>query len=229
MHETHAKDKISHLRHQTPSIDRPAIPPANTTVANQPKPTFYEICVAQNTRKTFVQEIPHADDAFMFQPAQTVHSKRGLDRVLALFRSTKAPPNRLIYALAGRIFHPSSPIPFGGARSAPGYLAFTGSNAESLAAFIISETYRITLVIRNRIVMDFVSLHINAVLELQVRGCKDELDEWMLKGLKRAGHIEWFGAHYIPHRLRHIGESDGGGVVPYSVEFCVHRRPRRAE
>ncbi|KAI9348235.1 hypothetical protein BDR26DRAFT_854288 [Obelidium mucronatum] len=121
-----------------------------------------------------------------------------------------------------RISRAPDPIPFGGTRSSPGYLAFTGHTPESLLEFIISETYKVSWRILNRVVFDFVVSHINWIVDLHYRGVKDELDEWMMKGLKRAGHIEWFGAHYIPRQLRHVWESRGKSI-PYSVEFRVRR------
>ncbi|KAI9346193.1 hypothetical protein BDR26DRAFT_856013 [Obelidium mucronatum] len=178
-------------------------------------PAYYEISIIPNLNRATVipaeSQEPHDQQAL---PQKTIQA------VLALFQATKAHPDRLVYALAGKLFHPTSPIPFGGTRSAPGYILYKGTTTDSLITFIITETYRMTWIIMNRIVLDFVSGQINAVLEMQCWGSKDELDELMMKGMKRAGHVEWFGAHYIPPRLRHVGETNH---IPYSIEFCVGR------
>ncbi|KAI9351419.1 hypothetical protein BDR26DRAFT_891053 [Obelidium mucronatum] len=189
--------------------------PTTTATTGIPTPSFFRISRAPESTRILTTPTPQIDREN--EPQQTINL------IMTLFQETKVHhPARLIYALAGRLFHPSSPIPFGGTRSSPGYLAFKGETPESLLRFIVSEAYRVSWMILNRVVLDFVVLHINHVLELHYRGVKDELDEWMMKGMKRAGHIEWFGAHYIPRQLRHVRESSVR-VIPYSVEFRVRR------
>ncbi|ORY24645.1 hypothetical protein BCR33DRAFT_747760 [Rhizoclosmatium globosum] len=52
-------------------------------------------------------------------------------------------------------------------------------------------------------------------------GRKDELDELMLKGVKKAGHCDWFGVVRVPAYLKHVGEEgvevEFVGFVPPSV------------
>ncbi|KAI9346195.1 hypothetical protein BDR26DRAFT_1005356 [Obelidium mucronatum] len=189
-----------------------------TTTNGIPNPFFFHISRAPESARILTTPTPRIDKEN--EPLQTI------TLIMTLFQQTKVHhPARLIYALAGRLFHPSSPIPFGGTRSSPGYLAFKGETAESLLRFIISETYRVSWMILNCVVFDFLVSHVNYIMDLQYRGVKDELDEWMMKGMKRAGHIEWFGAHYIPRQLRHVRESSSSRAIPYSVEFRVHRPP----
>ncbi|KAI8611545.1 hypothetical protein BC830DRAFT_649720 [Chytriomyces sp. MP71] len=100
-------------------------------------------------------------------------------------------PHRFVYALAGFLFTPKSPAPFGGARMSPG-------------------------------VLDFVCRAVNRVLVLHERGLKDQLDERVLQGMRKAGHLPWTGAAFMPVHLRHI-EAGGLERTSTTIEFSVHR------
>ncbi|ORY19979.1 hypothetical protein BCR33DRAFT_799173 [Rhizoclosmatium globosum] len=51
--------------------------------------------------------------------------------------------------------------------------------------------------------LKYVATCFHCVLDYQQDGRKDDLDELMLKGMKRSGHIDWSGARYIPEGLQH--------------------------
>ncbi|KAI9346192.1 hypothetical protein BDR26DRAFT_916625 [Obelidium mucronatum] len=81
--------------------------------------------------------------------------------------------------------------------------------------------YRVYWISKIRTVLKFVVSSVNYILECQRNGMKDELDELMLRGLKKSGHADWYGAQYIPDRLRHREEDS---VVPPGIEFSVKGR-----
>ncbi|KAI9328370.1 hypothetical protein BDR26DRAFT_874168 [Obelidium mucronatum] len=141
--------------------------------------------------------------------------------ILTCFQNTRCHPHRFIYCLAGRLFFSAAPLPFGGARKNPGYTAFEGSNPDQLLSFIISSAYRVYWNARGRAGLDIIIETVNLILDWHRRGLRDELDELLLKGMKKSGHIEWFGAAYIPEQLRHAYEAD---VMVQCVEFSPQRR-----
>ncbi|ORY28401.1 hypothetical protein BCR33DRAFT_725097, partial [Rhizoclosmatium globosum] len=136
-------------------------------------------------------------------------SAESIAHIDSIFSATKASRERLVYALAGLCFAASAPLPFGGGRkTAPGFASFTGRSPSALLDWIIKGTYRTHWDLKNKVAIKFVCEQINRVVVLQtLGGRKDELDELMLKGMKKAGHCEWFGAHYIPDKYRHVEES----------------------
>ncbi|KAI9346172.1 hypothetical protein BDR26DRAFT_122777 [Obelidium mucronatum] len=150
----------------------------------------------------------------------------------SLFATTKLTnPGRLIYALAGACFHAKAPLPFGGRKATPGFAAFQGRTVQEVLVFIIEGMYTTHWKLGTKVVVKFVCDAVNRVVGLQKSGgCKDTLDELMMRGMKRSGHIDWFGAHYIPKWLRHV-EEHGGEKRQRSdsgVFFSVRRRvPRK--
>ncbi|KAJ3075730.1 hypothetical protein HDU98_007122 [Podochytrium sp. JEL0797] len=149
--------------------------------------------------------------------------------VNSLFSNTKAKPSRFIYALAGYLFDPRAPVPFGGSKSNPGYLAFCGSSTEQLLQFILVEAYHTYWKTHSSKALKLVCSAGNKVLDLHHKGMKDEMDEYLLKGMKKSGHCEWFGAVRVPFTLRHVDEGGGGGVSPWSVEFSMPRLDTKDE
>ncbi|ORY28440.1 hypothetical protein BCR33DRAFT_725146 [Rhizoclosmatium globosum] len=79
----------------------------------------------------------------------------------------------------------------------PGYSRFTGSDPDALLHFIVNEAYTTYCSVNN-------ILPVKLVL--------------MLKGIKKSGHSEWFGAHYIPDHLQHRDEPRAGN---HGVEFTM--------
>ncbi|KAI9346892.1 hypothetical protein BDR26DRAFT_855314 [Obelidium mucronatum] len=141
----------------------------------------------------------------------------------SLFSSTKAHPDRLIYALAGTLFYPTSPKPFGGKkRTKPGYITYQGKSAQDLLLYIVKQLLSACYKGRDPDLesITFVMKAINEVLGLQEAKAKDELDERMLKGLKKSGVIEWFGAASIPLPLQHRDEDSISPRVVPSENQC---------
>ncbi|KAI8830670.1 hypothetical protein BJ741DRAFT_353594 [Chytriomyces cf. hyalinus JEL632] len=126
--------------------------------------------------------------------------------ILALLTSfsqaSVANPDRLIYSLAGKMFYPWSPVPFGGTRTNPGFARYEGRTPAALLKFIVSESLEVYQKYEYREALQFLISAANQVLALQESGAKDEMDELMLKGMKKSGSIEWFGAAVIPRALR---------------------------
>ncbi|KAI8611544.1 hypothetical protein BC830DRAFT_1140758 [Chytriomyces sp. MP71] len=148
-----------------------------------------------------------------------------ISTIMSIFSNTRAHPDRFIYALAGTIFKPESPFPFGGPRLSPGYTKFEGDNCQSLLHFIVAGTYDCYHRYRDRKVMDLVCASIGRVLAMHYQGMKDALDERVLKGMKKSGHIEWFGAANIPDDLQHVKEIRGRDATA-AVEFFARKRSK---
>ncbi|KAJ3224946.1 hypothetical protein HDU81_008254 [Chytriomyces hyalinus] len=127
---------------------------------------------------------------------------------------------RCIYILAGFMFWPHSALPFGGPKGNPGFTQFNGETAQDLLRFIVMGAVKKYRHMRGRDALDLVVSSSNKVLELQQLGAKDVMDEYMLKGMKKAGHVPFFGASYIPPRLQHVREGDG---QPWGKLFSVKR------
>ncbi|KAJ3061480.1 DNA-directed DNA polymerase alpha catalytic subunit pol1, partial [Podochytrium sp. JEL0797] len=146
---------------------------------------------------------------------------------LMLRHVDEATPNPTLrdsfYALAGYLFDPRSPVPFGGSKSNPGYLAFCGSSTDQLLQFILVEAYHTYWETHSKKALKLVCSAVNKVLRMHHQGMKDEMDEYLLKGMKKSGHCQWFGAVRVPFTLRHVDEG-GGRVSPWSVEFSIPKR-----
>ncbi|KAI9346203.1 hypothetical protein BDR26DRAFT_932059 [Obelidium mucronatum] len=133
-----------------------------------------------------------------------------------LFTSTRVHSDRLIYALAGSLFDSRSPQPFGGTKMNPGFLKYQGTTAAEVLQFIITESYTAYWNEMNVKGIKFVVTSVNRTMDLHYRGMKDEIDELMLKGMKKAGAIEWFGAMLIPKHLCHAYEDE---AVSNGIDF----------
>ncbi|KAJ3013492.1 UNVERIFIED_CONTAM: hypothetical protein HDU68_000650, partial [Siphonaria sp. JEL0065] len=142
--------------------------------------------------------------------------QHSLSTLYTLFKSTRVHPDRFIYALAGTLFDWRSPQPFGGSKMKPGFLNYTGTNTTDLLHFIITEAYMAYWNNMNVKGIKFVVVSINQILDLHHHGVKDTTDELLLKGMKKAGHIEWFGPANVPYFMRHIEED---GVLPSGISF----------
>ncbi|KAJ3230309.1 hypothetical protein HDU81_004610 [Chytriomyces hyalinus] len=145
-----------------------------------------------------------------------------------ILSKTHAHPHRLIYALTGSIFTHKSPLPFGGSKTSPGYLKFVGPDAKTLLEFIIYQAYQFCDTFRDDRSLKQISTAINRVLAMQYRGMKDMLDELMLRGMKKAGHCNWFGAVYVPSHLSHTSEPGmqkmlGKEIVEFSLPMELPR------
>ncbi|KAI8609097.1 hypothetical protein BC830DRAFT_1208195 [Chytriomyces sp. MP71] len=139
-----------------------------------------------------------------------------------IFSSLPGHPHRFAYALAGLLFAPKSPAPFGGARMTPGYVSFTGPDAAALLPYIVQRTYASYATARERRVLDFVCRAVNRVLALHAAGLKDQLDERVMQGMRKAGHLPWTGAALMPEHLRHL-DTEGAERTVTTMEFSVQR------
>ncbi|KAI8622088.1 hypothetical protein BC830DRAFT_871588 [Chytriomyces sp. MP71] len=175
---------------------------------NRPPPVVFAL--ASDSRRLIVTGVPYP-----FSPMDILNYSHGA--IMNAFANTKVHCERLIYCLAGTIFYPWSPLPFGGPKTAPGYASFSGVNAMDVLHYILTESFFVHWHFKGRGCLDFVAASINEVLALQYRGNKDELDERMLKGMKKAGHIRWQGQNVIPAYLSHLNED--GAQQPPTVEF----------
>ncbi|KAJ3070456.1 hypothetical protein HDU99_002671, partial [Rhizoclosmatium hyalinum] len=120
--------------------------------------------------------------------------------------ATKAPLDRLTLAVAGLLFKPTSPAPYGGTKKAPGFLKFKGTSASDLLRFMVSEAVAHYWKFGDKKALGSLVKAANRVLGMQYLGRKDLLDETMLKGMKKSGLIPWVGAARIPAHLRHVDE-----------------------
>ncbi|ORY50985.1 hypothetical protein BCR33DRAFT_500032 [Rhizoclosmatium globosum] len=141
-----------------------------------------------------------------------------LTLLTTLFSSTSVHKDRFIYALAGCLFSSESPTPFGGSRTKPGFTTFHGETPSQLLHYIVREAYRVQWTIRQLKALILVTASVNRIMELHFGGFKDEIDELMLKGIKKAGHCEWFGVVRVPEYMKHVDEE---GVIVQSVGFVM--------
>ncbi|KAI8616878.1 hypothetical protein BC830DRAFT_164343 [Chytriomyces sp. MP71] len=128
--------------------------------------------------------------------------------IMSYFSQDKVSSNRLLYIAISRVFDPQAPLPFGGKKSKPGYAEYSGRNAYSLLEYTISMCFKWYWGCRGPGALQFVVDSVNHALEWHRERDRDFLNELMLKGMKRAGHIEWSKASYVPPALRQEGERD---------------------
>ncbi|KAI8607344.1 hypothetical protein BC830DRAFT_151895 [Chytriomyces sp. MP71] len=156
-------------------------------------------------------------------PVPLDRSTHTIHALHTLFSALPGHPQRYTYALAGLLFSPKSPSPFGGPRKAPGYVAFRGPDCAALLQYIIGSTYKVYHITRDARLLEHVCKCVNNVVALQECGFKDLLDEHVLQGMRKAGHVPWLGAARIPELL---GHKDTVGVprAATTVEFSVRRQ-----
>ncbi|KAJ3214813.1 hypothetical protein HDU81_001564, partial [Chytriomyces hyalinus] len=163
---------------------------------------------------------------FQEQPQQHTSASHILadssSAVRSFFNTAHVSPNRLIYITAGLIFKPSSPLPFGGHKSRPGYLDYNGTTVESLLAYILSGCFKRYWSYRGREAVDFVTENLNKAMTLHFEQDRDFLNELMLVGIKRVGHVLGTKGFLIPAGLEHVDEVDS--LIRSGVTFT----PRRA-
>lgn len=154
-------------------------------------------------------------------PDYTTLILQGIEVVQYVFSRTKVNPARLVYALAGTLFFPWRPLPFGGPPSRPGYVRYTGCTARDLLEWIVAESFDTWRKLNSTDALQVIVANANELLRMQFRGEKDELDEWMMKGRKKSGRIDWFKAAHIPARLRHVDEEGVSGCPNGSAVVFV--------
>ncbi|KAI9328369.1 hypothetical protein BDR26DRAFT_874166 [Obelidium mucronatum] len=177
--------------------------------------TKSSIVVAYDESSNKLHVVPCAPNLSALDILSTTHNA-----ILKCFQSTRCHPHRFIYCTAGRLFFAGAPLPFGGPRINPGFTEFRGVDAEELLAFIVASAYKVYWNLRGRGGLDAVVEAVGCVLDWHAKGLKDHLDELCLKGMKKAGHIEWFGPADVPKHLRNYFEE---GVADKGVLFTPIR------
>ncbi|KAI8841976.1 hypothetical protein BJ741DRAFT_593798 [Chytriomyces cf. hyalinus JEL632] len=142
--------------------------------------------------------------------------------VRSFFDTAHVSPNRLIYITAGLIFKPSSPLPFGGHKSRPGYLDYAGATVESLLEYILTASFKRYWSYRGREAIDFVTENLNEAMKLHIEQDRDLLNELMLVGIKRVGHSVGAKGVLIPAGLEHVDQLDSRTHI--GVTFTPRRR-----
>ncbi|KAI8607718.1 hypothetical protein BC830DRAFT_89064 [Chytriomyces sp. MP71] len=110
-------------------------------------------------------------------------------------------------------FSPKSPPPIGGSKLKPGYAAFKGPDAATLLTWIVTESYKTYWITRDPAILSFLAKSFNRILAMHQRGEKDALDERLMKGLKKAGHISWLDGIACPLLRRESSQELSGSVV----------------
>ncbi|KAJ3230691.1 hypothetical protein HDU78_008182 [Chytriomyces hyalinus] len=139
--------------------------------------------------------------------------KNSTSAIRSFFSISKVSPNRLIYVTAGLAFDAASPKPFGGPKTHPGYAEFEGTTVASLLHYLVEASFKRYWTYRGREALDFVVRCVNQARELQYAGNADILNELMLKGMKKAGHIPWNALVTIPEALRHRQETRSDAAI----------------
>ncbi|KAJ3401667.1 hypothetical protein CcCBS67573_g00936 [Chytriomyces confervae] len=141
-----------------------------------------------------------------------------LKRVFASNKSISY--ERLAYATAGVLFRASSPFPFGGSRTKPGFVQFEGRDAQAVLRFIVRQSLETAWRYKGNGAVDSVAGAANCVVALQASGRdgKDKLDDLVMKGLQKCGHIAWRGEWVIPPELRDSVSLD----APLSLSLSLY-------
>ncbi|KAI9351476.1 hypothetical protein BDR26DRAFT_430211 [Obelidium mucronatum] len=139
--------------------------------------------------------------------------------VLHVFSTTKVHPHRLIYGVTGLVFRPCSPKPFGGPKAKPGYRLLVGHTSNGLLTVIIKETIQQLIRMKEAGAIEALVAAVNKVMELQAAGARDQLNELVMKGIQKSGHIEWRKVGSLPEYLRHVDEGVGIERRDDCVEF----------
>ncbi|TPX58336.1 hypothetical protein CcCBS67573_g09174 [Chytriomyces confervae] len=132
--------------------------------------------------------------------------RKSSSAIQSFFSNSKVSPSRLIYITAGLAFDPASPKPFGGPKTHPGYVEYDGTTVASLLQYLVESSFKRYWACRGREALDFVASCVNRARKLHYAGNADILNELMLKGMKKAGHIAWNKSATIPEALQHRQE-----------------------
>ncbi|KAJ3289058.1 hypothetical protein HDU79_004332 [Rhizoclosmatium sp. JEL0117] len=122
-------------------------------------------------------------------------------------------PDRLVYALCGLLFSHTNPAPFGGSKRHPGFTEFEGGSVEELVAWMIIGAYRLYWSRRGREAVECFVENVNRVLEECERGGsrKGCVDEWVLAGMRKCGHLGGGFEGVLPEGLRDVRGREGAG------------------
>ncbi|KAJ3097991.1 hypothetical protein HDU97_004385 [Phlyctochytrium planicorne] len=123
------------------------------------------------------------------------------------FNTSHGHPDRLIYGFLSKAFVVSAPRPIGGKRK-PGFLQFEGDTATDALRWTLEKALLPPEEQAQRrrpppgSVLEFLVQSANEMLEQQDTGTKDELDNTVLKGMRRCGHLNDEGRIVLPVYLR---------------------------
>ncbi|KAI8618477.1 hypothetical protein BC830DRAFT_1166181 [Chytriomyces sp. MP71] len=143
--------------------------------------------------------------------------------IISYFSQATVSPNRLLYIAISRIFDPQAPLPFGGKKSRPGYAEYNGWSAHSLLEYTMTMCFKWYWGCRGPGTLQFSVESVNMALVLHRERDRDYLNELTLKGMKRAGHIEWGKAAMLPLALQHISDNNVESAVVPEVLFTPRR------
>ncbi|KAI8616869.1 hypothetical protein BC830DRAFT_1080301 [Chytriomyces sp. MP71] len=128
--------------------------------------------------------------------------------IVSYFSQAKVSPNRLLYIAISRVFDLQSPRPFGGQKSRPGYAEYKGKSAHSLLEYTVTMCFKWYWGCRGPEALQFTVESMNLALEMHHKHDRDYLNEVTLKGMRRAGHIDWVKAAFLPYALRDEAERE---------------------
>ncbi|KAJ3201432.1 hypothetical protein HDU67_001335, partial [Dinochytrium kinnereticum] len=124
------------------------------------------------------------------------------------------------------MFQVNAPRPFGGKKNV-GFSDYTGRTTGDLLAWILKRATEPPNSGRGKKraapgeALKYTVDQLNEVLALQKKGSKDEMDEAVLKGMSRAGHLDkTTNRIYLPEYLRHETfckdehQDEGGRLQP---------------
>ncbi|KAJ3134853.1 hypothetical protein HK101_004312, partial [Irineochytrium annulatum] len=150
---------------------------------------------------------------------------RALSHLLATYNNP-CKRDRLVYALAGQVFTLKAPHPFGGAKKDAGFLHFDGRTVDDVLFFIVSGMFaaspaKATKKRKPSVKpkptaaggMDpnatplppsftFVIACLNDVIDIFLSDEKDEMDQLVVRGMVRAGHLSEEGRMWLPRDVR---------------------------
>ncbi|KAI9351475.1 hypothetical protein BDR26DRAFT_929911 [Obelidium mucronatum] len=141
--------------------------------------------------------------------------------ILRAISTTQVHQDRLIYAVIGLLFIPASPKPFGGSKTKPGYRLLVGQSASDLFSQTIKVSLDRLILFKDAAAIEAVVAATNRVLNIQESGSRDEMNELVMKGLQKSGHIEWRQVGSLPEFLRQKTDLE---VVTTCVEFTPSNR-----
>ncbi|KAJ3124129.1 hypothetical protein HK100_011353 [Physocladia obscura] len=189
------------MRYSTTLLNRSGPPKSTRLYLSEPVP----VSISRDEESNKISVTPCAATISLDELCDS-----GVTKVLQCFKASSVHPDRLIYCLTGILFSCSSPDPFGGPKSNPGYWVYEGTTAADLINFIINSAYKTYLGWKGRFGLDAVVLNANRVLDLHNEaGINKKLaDELVLRGMNRSNHREFRRATMIPQNLRFFGVSD---------------------
>ncbi|KAI8828842.1 hypothetical protein BC829DRAFT_424119 [Chytridium lagenaria] len=162
---------------------------------------------------------PHAHQKPWTYPILKDHTLQVMTTALS---TTRVHPDRMIYAFLSKVFIVNAPRPIGGKRK-PGFLSFEGDNAGDALVWVLGKALLPPEEQAQRrrpgpgAVLEFLVQMANETLDMLEKGTKDEMDDAVLKGMRRCGHLAVEGRIVLPQHLRDDGtDHSGAGMATTS-------------